>query len=124
MATLKLLADMNISPLTVQVLRAQDWDIVRVNARLPANASDDEILALARMEDRVIVTQDLDFSALIALGGYVRPSLITFRLNVPEPNTVTRRLLAVLAQYDSALRDGCALTIDERVVRLRRLPIR
>ncbi|MBI3734586.1 MAG: DUF5615 family PIN-like protein, partial [Chloroflexi bacterium] len=56
MASLKLLADMNISPLTVQDLQAQGWDIVRVNARLSADASDDEILAFARAEDRVIVT--------------------------------------------------------------------
>jgi predicted nuclease of predicted toxin-antitoxin system len=124
MTVLKLLADMNISPLTVQALQAQGWDIVRVSARLPADAPDTDILALARREDRVIVTQDLDFSTLIALGGYDHPSLITFRLDVPDPDRVTRQLLAILSQHTDTLRTGCVITADERRVRVRRLPIR
>jgi hypothetical protein len=39
---------------------------------------------------------DLDFSALLALGGYDQPSLITLRLAMSDPETVTRRLLGVL----------------------------
>jgi predicted nuclease of predicted toxin-antitoxin system len=124
MTTLKLLADMNISPLTVQALQAQGWDMVRVSARLPADAPDTNILALARREDRVIVTQDLDFSTLIALGGYDRPSLITFRLDAPEPARVTQQLLAILSQHTDALCTGCVITADERRARVRRLPIR
>jgi predicted nuclease of predicted toxin-antitoxin system len=82
------------------------------------------ILELARNQNRVIVTQDLDFSTLLALSGFDRPSLITFRLSVPTPEIVTRRLLDVLVSYESALADGCAITVDDRLVRMRRLPIR
>jgi predicted nuclease of predicted toxin-antitoxin system len=84
-AELRYLADMNISPLTVQALRQDGLDIVRVSDLLPVDAADSEILAWARQEDRVVVTQDLDFSALLALGGYGRPSLITLRLSVTIP---------------------------------------
>lgn len=43
-----LLADMNVSPATVEILRAQGWDIVRVSDVLPVDASDRQILQVAR----------------------------------------------------------------------------
>jgi len=49
-------------------LQQQGWDVIRVSQVLPMGASDDEILEFARREDRVVITQDLDFSALLAQG--------------------------------------------------------
>jgi predicted nuclease of predicted toxin-antitoxin system len=122
-APLRFLANMNISPLTVMALRQLGWDIVRVSERLPATASDGTILEFARREARVVVTQDLDFSALLALGGFDRPSLITLRLSESDPETVTRRLIAAFPQTEEVLSQGCAVTIDDVSLRLRRLPI-
>ena len=124
MADMRFLVNMNISPKTVAILRLQGWETIRVSDLLPVDATDDEILELARREDRVVVTQDLDFSALLALGGYDRPSLITLRLSVSDPETVTRRLLEVLPYMEQSLRDGCAVTIEDIAVRVRQLPIR
>jgi predicted nuclease of predicted toxin-antitoxin system len=81
-------------------------------------------LDFARREGRVVVTQDLDFSSLLALGGYDRPSLITLRLSVSDPDTVTRRLLEVLPVIEQVLKEGCAVTIEDVSVRVRKLPIR
>jgi predicted nuclease of predicted toxin-antitoxin system len=120
---LRFLADMNLSPLTVDDLQTAGWDIIRVSSLLPATASDMEVLALARQENRVVVTQDLDFSALLALGGYDRPSLITLRLSNTNPALVTQRLRQILPQVENALRQGCAATADEKTVRIRKLPI-
>jgi predicted nuclease of predicted toxin-antitoxin system len=61
-ADLRLLANMNISPETVNALSEKGIDIVRVSQILPVTSSDREILDLARQENRVVVTQDLDFS--------------------------------------------------------------
>ena len=71
MPPVRILANMNISPLTVSALREVGWDIIRVSQVLPSNASDREILEFARSQERVVVTQDLDFSSLIALGGSI-----------------------------------------------------
>jgi predicted nuclease of predicted toxin-antitoxin system len=121
---LRFLADMNLSPLTVAALQREGWDIVRVSNLLPANASDAEVLALARHQGRVIVTQDLDFSVLLALGGYAQPSLVTLRLANTDPILVTSRLLHMLPQAEKALHDGSAITLDDTTMRIRRLPIR
>jgi len=118
------LADMNLSPLTVAALTEDGVDIVRVSTVLPANTSDDQILALAREQGRVVITQDMDFSALLALGGHHEPSLITLRMLDTSPDIVTQRLRDVLPQVESLLRQGCAVTVDDKHVRVRRLPIR
>ncbi len=98
--------------------------MVRVSEVLPATASDSEILEFARREERVIVTQDLDFSTLLALGGYNQPSLITLRLLVSDPDTVNQKLIEVLPRIEQELEEGCAVTIEDTAVRIRRLPIR
>ena len=123
MPAIRLLADMNISPETVRELRRNGWDIIRVSDLLPQNASDEAILSLARREGRVVVTQDLDFSTLLALGGHARPSLITLRLVLSDPETITRRLLEILPRSEKQLQEGCALTVDETTLRIRKLPI-
>jgi predicted nuclease of predicted toxin-antitoxin system len=121
---LRFLADMNLSPITVDALQREGWDIVRVSTLLPANASDAEILVLARRQNRVVITQDLDFSALLALGGHAQPSLITLRLSNTDPSLVTERLRQIVPQSEQALQEGSAVTVDDSSLRIHRLPIR
>ena len=123
MTLLRFLVDMNLSPKIVIDLRQEGWDILRVSQVLPMDAEDSEILKFARQQNRVIITQDLDFSSLLALGGYEKPSLITFRLSVPDPEIITQKLLELLPDIEEALLEGCAIVIDDRRVRVRRLPI-
>jgi len=120
----RLLANMNISPVTVEALRRKGWDIVRVSELLPQNAADLEVLHKARVEGRTVVTQDLDFSALLALGGHDKPSLVTLRLRASDPETVTHRLVHVLPGLMDKLEQGVAVSIDDVSVRIRKLPIR
>lgn len=60
--SLRFLADMNLSPMTVAALQQEGWDIVRVSALLPATASDAEILIL-----------------LVAKIGWSSPRIWTFQ---------------------------------------------
>ncbi len=70
------------------------------------NAADSEILEFARQQNRIIVTQDLDFSFLLALTGYEKPSLITFRLSAPDAETIMRKLLDILPYIENRLVEG------------------
>lgn len=119
----RFIADVHISPLTVATSIQAGYDTMRVAEVLPATAPDAEILTFARVENRVVITQDLDFSALVALGGYDRPSLITLRLSSAQPNFVSQRLLEVLPQLEQMLAEGAAATIEDDIVRVRKLPI-
>jgi len=118
-AGVRFLANMNISPKTIEALRHKGWDIVRVSQILSSNALDHEVLELARQEGRILVTQDLDFSALLALGGCQQPSVITLRLEVSDPETITRTLVKSLPSIEQALQEGCAVTIEDAAIRVR-----
>ena len=115
---------MNLSPLTVKDLRADGFDMIRVSDVMPGSTSDQKILLYARKENRVIVTQDLDFSQLVAISGNAKPSLVTLRLSASDPETITQTLRRVLPQITTALQEGSAVTIDDKNVRVRPLPIR
>jgi predicted nuclease of predicted toxin-antitoxin system len=98
--------------------------IVRSTDLLPVTAADAEILEFARVEGRIVLTQDLDFSMLVALSSYDQPSLITLRLSSAKPDVVTQRLLEVLPNLEQDLIEGSAISIDDNSIRIRKLPIR
>ena len=124
MKNIRLLADVHISPKTVADLQKQGYEIMRSSEFLPANAPDINILEFARTENWVVLTQDLDFSMLVALSRYSQPSLITLRLSSAKPDTVTQKLLEVLPQIEEALQEGSAITIQDESIRIRKLPVR
>ena len=62
----KLLADIHISPLTVAVIQSVGYEINRVSDFISASASDAKIIELAILKRAAIITQDLDFSAIVA----------------------------------------------------------
>jgi predicted nuclease of predicted toxin-antitoxin system len=119
----RFLADLNISPLTVAELRRHGWDVMRSSQLVPATAPDTEIFELARRDGFVVITQDLDYSTLLALSGHAKPSLVTLRLTDSSPDSVTGRLLAVLPLLETGLAEGCAATVEDEAVRVRKLPI-
>lgn len=120
---LKFIADIHISPLTVNELKKNGYDIIRVTDKLPATSSDAEIIQLAYREQAVIITQDLDFSALIAQSGLNWPSAISLRVANAKPDKITWILNAVLPQIKTELAEGAIISIDEKEYRIRKLPI-
>jgi len=123
-ATLRFIADLHISPATVEILRAEGWDVVWVWEELYPSAPDHEVLEYARVEKRAVLTQDLDFSALLALSGLDQPSLVTLRLSETRPEKIATTLLRSAPVLMENLAEGCAITIEDEAIRIRKLPIR
>ena len=115
---------MNISPLTVQQLRTRGWNITRVSDVMKKGSKDLDILIYAQKQNKVVITQDLDFSTHLALRGYTKPSVINLRLENPRPDLVSARIIDVVSMMEKELEEGVVITIDERSARYRNLPIR
>jgi predicted nuclease of predicted toxin-antitoxin system len=64
---MKFLADMGLARSTVAFLRARGYDAVHLRDEGLQRLGDDQIIEKARAEGRVILTNDLDFSQIIAL---------------------------------------------------------
>lgn len=123
MPSVRFLADMNLSPITVRGLRTAGWDVVRVSDFLGASTPDPVVLDLARSQGRTLLTLDLDFSAILALQRLQTPSLLTLRLTLASPHQVLQTLLRVLPAVLDDLATGAAVTVDETTIRVRSLPI-
>lgn len=124
MPELEFLANMNISPLTVVNLREIGWKIVRIPEVMDKKSKDMKILEYARNNSKAIITQDLDFSALLAVGGYEKPSVINLRIENPTPEVVTQRIIQVVSKIEKELAEGIVASVDETSIRYRNLPIR
>ena len=120
---MRYLADQNISPLTVSLLADRGFDIRRVSDFLPVNAADVDILESARAQGFVVITQDLDFSSLIASRGDTRPSLISIRLRDNRPEHIATLLAKLLPATETDLAAGAIVTVDDANIRVRFLPV-
>jgi predicted nuclease of predicted toxin-antitoxin system len=118
---LEFLANMNISPLTVRDLRMLGWNIVRIPEIMDSKSKDIDILAYARDHNKVVITQDLDFSSLLALKGYEKPSVINLRFENARPDFITNRIIEI--ELEKELDEGIVVSVDEMSARYRNLPI-
>jgi predicted nuclease of predicted toxin-antitoxin system len=121
---MRFLADAGISPKTVEFLKQLGHDIVHVRELGMERADDREIIDRARSDRRVVLTFDLDFGEILALGVHDRPSVVLFRLEDETADSVNRLIAPVLRDQREALESGALILVEGTRYRIRRLPIR
>jgi predicted nuclease of predicted toxin-antitoxin system len=121
---LKFIADMDISPLTVSRLKKYGWKIQRVNEIMDVRSRDIDILDHAGSQNSVVITHDLDYSELLAIYGYEKPSVISLRLFDMSPDFVTNRIIEIVSQLEKELEQGIVVSVDDTSAKFRDLPIR
>ena len=114
---------MGLAQTTIVFLREQGHDAVHLRDQGLQQLPDIEIVQKARAEGRVILTHDLDFGRIVALGGTRVPSVITFRLSDMRPSQVNQRLLSVLEHFTEQLEMGALVSVTDGGIRVRSLPI-
>jgi len=119
---MKFLVDMNLSPRWCGVLQAEGWDSVHWSTVGSTSAPDHQIMQWALHQQRIVITHDLDFGALLAATQAVGPSVVQIRTQDIRPQTLARLLIPLLRQYEVQLLSGSLLTIDEASARIRLLP--
>jgi predicted nuclease of predicted toxin-antitoxin system len=93
-------------------------------AEIGLSAADDtDILQRAREDERVVVTLDADFHALLALSAATSPSVIRIRIERLRAQALTNLLLTVLGEVAEDLERGVVVTVEPSRVRMRRLPL-
>ncbi|QLE56060.1 DUF5615 family PIN-like protein [Nostoc sp. TCL26-01] len=120
---MKFLADMGISPRTVNWLKTAGYDAVHLVDESLERLADDEILVKARFEGRILLTVDLDFGYLLAVSRATLPSVILFRLGNESYEIINERLAEVLNRFEPDLKVGAIISVSDRDFRVRQLPI-
>jgi predicted nuclease of predicted toxin-antitoxin system len=83
----------------------------------PSDPGDEEILAQAHAEGRVLVTLDKDFGELAVIRGYPHSGIV--RLVDISARRQAAVCLWVLTHYGSELVQGAIITVDAHRVRIR-----
>ena len=97
---MRLLADENMHPRVIQALRAAGHDVVAVS-EVARSAPDDDVLALADSEQRVLLTFDKDFGELVFLWGLNSAGVILLRMPGAALSERITRLLRVLPDIEN-----------------------
>jgi predicted nuclease of predicted toxin-antitoxin system len=119
---MRFLANAGVSPKTVDFLKKLGHEAVHVRTLGLARATDAELVQRARTDSSVVVTFDLDFGDILALGVLDKPSVIICRLADERADSVNQRLAKVLAERMSDLESGALILIEDARYRVRRLP--
>jgi predicted nuclease of predicted toxin-antitoxin system len=89
-----------------------------------ATAADDEIFEWCQANDRVVISADTDFGALLAQRREKKPSILLLRrISQRRPEVQVEVLLANLPAIAEPLAAGSVVVIEEHRIRVRSLPI-
>jgi predicted nuclease of predicted toxin-antitoxin system len=119
---MKLLVDMNLSPRWIAFLRDAGWEATHCSTVGKAEASDSEIMTYAAVNNYVVLTNDLDFAAILAASRQKKPSVAQIRAQDLSPIVIGSQIVAALRHVQAELEAGALLTIESDRTRLRVLP--
>ena len=120
---MKLLIDMNLSPLWVQFLADSGFDSIHWSNVGQPSAPDTQIMDYASANGLIIFTHDLDFGALLANRETRQPSVIQIRTQDVLPTAIGDKVVRALHASRSQLEEGALVTVDPNRHRIRLLPI-
>ncbi len=114
---MKFLADENIHADIVGWLRSQGHDVLYAAESL-TQRPDDELLAIARDESRVLITADKDFGELVFHRKLVSHGVVLIRLTSPSLADRLERLGRVWTDVETQARNAF-IVVSDRKVRVR-----
>ena len=117
---MRFLVDENLGRRLVRALHERGHDVSWVVDHMQGRR-DQDILAAANAEERIVITNDPDFGALVFHGHAACHGVILLRLHDASFETVTDMILAAIDQYGPQLA-GQFSVITDQSIRLRRLP--
>ena len=120
---MKLLIDMNLSPLWVKFLLESGFDSAHGSELGAPTAPDTKRLNYASANALIVFKHDMGFGALLADTQARRPSVIQIRTQNVLPAAMGDALIRVLRTCRTHLEAGALVTVDLNRHRIRVLPI-
>lgn len=120
---MKILLDMNISPRCCHALQQEGIDSVHWSDIGDPKAPDKELLSYAKQHRLVVLTHDLDFSAILAATRASGPSVIQVRVQDTLSADFRDVLVRSLRRFEAELVRGAIIVVDRERARVRVLPL-
>jgi predicted nuclease of predicted toxin-antitoxin system len=120
---MKILLDMNIPLKYAELLISKGVDCIRWSDIGSPNATDIEIMEYARNNDFIVLTFDLDFSAILSMTHELKPSIAQIRASVAHAEKAVDLISTALFRNAKKKKKGAILSIDLNKARTRLLPL-
>ncbi len=117
------LLDQGVPRSAAAILNDANQDAIHVGDVGMTGSPDSAILRHALSEDRIIVTLDADFHALLALSGFSLPTVIRIREEGLKGPQLAALILRIAGQFETELQSGCVMTFLGGKIRYRALPL-
>lgn len=117
------LLDQGLPRSTSSILTQSQEDVLHIGCIGMARATDPEIIRHALSEDRIVVTLDADFHALLAVSGSSKPSVTRIREDGLKGPQIADLILRISRQFNAELDQGCVLIFQRGNIRYRMLPL-
>jgi predicted nuclease of predicted toxin-antitoxin system len=118
---MNLLLDQNVYAVTARFLRSMGHVVTSVGELGRSQASDEEVLELARSTERILLTRDRDFGGLV-FAGRSRSGVVYMR-GLPAANQALHaELRIVLELYSQEQLRQAFVTVEPGRHRFRKLP--
>lgn len=122
---MRFLIDENVSWHLSALLTKAEHDAVHVRDLDAHGMPDTDVMALAARDDRVILSADTDFGALLAHTRSTKPSVILVRSLIDRrPPELAGIIVANLDTIREHLEAGAVAAFTREGIRVRRLPLR
>ena len=99
-------------------LRQLGHDVTAVSQNYPHGLADEDVLAIAREEQRILIVADRDFGELIFHQRLTHEGVIFFRLPGASLQTKTDHLNIILEEHTDELERGEFLVVSPGQIRV------
>ena len=120
---IKILLDQGLPRTLATLLREIGWDVQHVSERGMSKAQDIAIIALAKKEQRMVVTLDADFHAHLAVSEAIGPSVLRIRMEGQKAENLAPLIINVLSIAKDEINQGAMITLAKGKVHIKLLPI-
>jgi predicted nuclease of predicted toxin-antitoxin system len=120
---MKILVDMNLSPLWAGFLTENGIETVHWSSIGSPDAPDSEIMTYAQAYDFTVMTNDLDFGYILAITHGKKPSVIQIRTGTLRPDRIGNIVINALKVLAVDIDKGALVTIDPHKTRVTLLPL-
>jgi len=119
----RVLVDMNIPLDYSYLLKEKGVEVILWYEVGSPMAQDEELIRYANNNNCVILTYDLDFSAILSMTRILKPSIIQLRISYISADRAVDMIVAAMQRYSSELDQGAILSINPKKARVRLLPL-
>lgn len=117
---LRFLADESCDFAVVRVLRAEGFKVLSIAEDL-AGADDEQVIALALQESRILLTEDKDFGQLVFASGSKSLGVVLIRFPAGARPSLGARILELIHECGGRLAGSFVVLQPERI-RISALP--